>query len=83
MAKTPSRNLYNQECNPLAEVKGFEPSECGSQRPVPYHLATPQYLKLFVKFQQIEYLMELMEMFEVLALAIISMRYTVKINDNF
>lgn len=27
----------------MAGVAGFEPTKCGSQSAVPYHLATPQY----------------------------------------
>ena len=30
----------------LAGVEGFEPSEGRSQSPLPYHLATPQYILL-------------------------------------
>ena len=28
----------------LAGVEGFEPSKCRNQNPVPYHLATPQFV---------------------------------------
>ena len=44
----------------LVGMAGFEPAECGSQNPVPYHLATSQYgagrpaqrLKIAVKGKQ-------------------------------
>lgn len=30
----------------LAGVVGFEPTKCRSQSPMPYHLATPQYMNI-------------------------------------
>ena len=33
----------------LAAALGFEPRECWSQSPVPYHLAKPQYVALSVE----------------------------------
>ena len=35
------RGSYNSV---LAGVEGFEPSKCRSQSPMPYRLATPQYV---------------------------------------
>ena len=32
----------------MAGVVGFEPTECRSQSPMPYHLAIPQYTILFI-----------------------------------
>ena len=53
----PTRYCYQRILNPsrlpvpshrhMAVVVGLEPTKCRSQSPVPYHLATPQYIAVF------------------------------------